>query len=176
MGTKGKEHEARVEDLASWLRYALENWAPGGSDKAEKARASLDAADAWMRAQHEANSAMAEKMLAAGLEYQEAERLAERLEAVARSIREAIKPPQRDVFLYKAKLGYTVCVDGFDLGLETSWTDADSLCKAIATRRPPGDAMGYGRNFHTGKPFGAAAKNIDDTVTLGISVREQAED
>ena len=111
-----------------------------------------------------------------GADHQEAERLAARLETFARSIREAIKPPQRGVFLHKAKLGYTVCVDGFDLGLDTSWSDADSLCKAIATRRPPGDEMGYGRSFHAGKPFGAAARNIDNTITLGISVREQAED
>lgn len=160
MDTEDKEHEARIEDLADWLRYALENWAPGGSDKAEKARASLDAADAWMRAQHEENPAMAKRMLAAGLEHQEAERLAKRLEVVAQSIREAIKPPQRGVFLHKAKLGYTVCVDGFDLGLDTSWTDANALCEAIASRRPPGES-----------------RDVENsTVTLGISVREQAGD
>ena len=83
-----------------------------------------------------------------GIEHQEAERLAAQLETFARSIREATKPPQRGVFLHKAKLGYTVCVDG----------------------------LGLGRNFHTGKPFGAAARNIDDTVTLGISTREPAKD
>lgn len=106
---------------------------------------------------------------------QEAKRLADRLEFAAKAIREAIKPPQRGVFLHRAKMGYTVCVDGFDLGLDTGWSDADSLCKAIATRRPPGDEAGYGRNFHAGKPFGAAARNIDNTVTLGISVRDQGD-
>lgn len=111
-----------------------------------------------------------------GIEQQGAERLAAQLECFARSIREAIKPPLRGVFLHRAKMGYTVCVDGFDLGLDTSLSDADALCKAIATRRPPGDERGYGRNYHTGKPFGAAARRIDHTVTLGISVREQTED
>jgi hypothetical protein len=114
-----------------------------------------------------------------GIEQQEAERLAAQLERFARSIREAIKPPLRGVFLHRAKMGYTVCVDGFDLGLDTSWSDADSLCKAIATRRSPGDEIGYGVHFHTGRPFGSVAmveKSIDATVTLGISVREQTED
>ena len=45
----------RIEDLAGWLRYALENWAPAGSDKAEKARAALDAADVQVKAQREAD-------------------------------------------------------------------------------------------------------------------------
>lgn len=31
--------------LLSWLRYALDNWAPAGSEKAEKARQELDAAE-----------------------------------------------------------------------------------------------------------------------------------
>lgn len=111
-----------------------------------------------------------------GIEHQEAERLATLLEASARSIRDAIKPPQRGVFLHRAKTGYTVCVDGFDLGLDTSWGDAAALCQAIATRRPPGDEMGYGRNFHTGMPFGPSARDESNgTVTIGISVRDRAE-
>lgn len=112
-----------------------------------------------------------------GIEHQEAERLAAQLETFARSIREATKPPQRGVFLHKAKLGYTVCVDGFDLGLDTSWTDANALCQAIATRRPPGDEAGYGLGFHRGLPFGSSSRDVENsTVTLGISAREQAED
>jgi hypothetical protein len=109
-------------------------------------------------------------------ENQEAERLAARLEAAARSIRDAMKPPQRGVFLHRAKMGYTVCVDGFDLGLDTSWSDADALCQAIATRRPPGDEKGYGVNFHWSTPFGMSARDHDKgTVTIGISVRERTE-
>lgn len=108
-----------------------------------------------------------------GVEHQEVERFAARLETFARLIREAIKPFPRGVFLHRAKLGYTVCIDGFDLGLETGWSDADALCKAIATRRPPGDERGYGIYYHTGKSVGAVAGSLDNTVTLGISVREQ---
>lgn len=112
-----------------------------------------------------------------GIEHQEAERLAARLETFARSIREAIKPSLRGVFLHRAKMGYTVCVDGFDLGLDTSWSDADALCQVIASRRPPGDEIGYGRNFHSGKPFGSSSRDVEnDTVTFGISVREQIKD
>lgn len=108
---------------------------------------------------------------------QEAKRLADRLEFAAKAIREAIKPPQRGVFLHRAKMGYTVCVDGFDLGLDTSWSDADALCQAIATRRLRGDEMGYGRDFHTEMPFGVSSRSDPDhTVTLGISVREPTKD
>lgn len=109
-----------------------------------------------------------------GAEHQEVERLAARLEYAAKLIRESIKPPQRGVFLHKASIGYTVCVDGFDLGLNTSWSDANALCQAIATRRPPGDEMGYGRNYHTDTSMGVSVHSeANDTVTLGISVREQ---
>lgn len=107
------------------------------------------------------------------VDHQEAERLAERLEDAARSIRNAIKPPQRGVFLHRAKVGYTVCVDGFDLGLETSWLEADALCRAIASRRVAGDEAGYGRFYNSGKPHGVSSQDSkNDTVTLGISVRE----
>ena len=108
------------------------------------------------------------------IEHQEAEILATRLEAVARSIRDALKSSQCGVFLHRAKIGYTVCVDGFDLGLTTSWSDADSLCKAIATRRPPGDEAGYGKDFHSDTPFGVSSRDEPNaTVTIGISVRER---
>ncbi len=108
------------------------------------------------------------------IEHQEAERLAARLETAARSIRDAIKPPQRGVYLHRAEMGYTVRVDGFDLGLNTSWADADALCRAIATRRPPGDERGYGRTLHNGLPFGSSSRDlVNGTVTIGISVREQ---
>lgn len=50
-----RAQQYRIEDLVGWLRYALENWAPSGSDKAEKARASLDAADVQVKAQREAD-------------------------------------------------------------------------------------------------------------------------
>lgn len=107
-----------------------------------------------------------------GVDFQEAERLAARLEAAARSIRDAAKPRQRGVFLHRSKAGYTVCVDGFDLGLDTSWSDADSLCRAIATRRPPGDEMGYGVRCHQDTPCGLSSRSEkDSTVTLGVSVR-----
>ncbi len=106
-------------------------------------------------------------------DHQEAERLAARLEDAARSIRAAIKPPQRGMFLHRAKIGYTVCVDGFDLGLETCWSDADALCRAIASRRPVGDEAGYGRNFSSDMPIGMSSRDTkNDTVTLGISIRE----
>jgi len=111
-----------------------------------------------------------------GIEHQEAERLAARLEAAARSVRDAMKPPQRGVFLHRGKMGYTVVVDGFDLGIDTSWSDADALCQAIATRRPPGDEMGYGKHFHTGTPFGMSSRDKENsTITIGISVREQTD-
>lgn len=42
----GGQARQRIVDLAGWLRYALENWAPGGSDKVEKARAALERAEA----------------------------------------------------------------------------------------------------------------------------------
>lgn len=111
------------------------------------------------------------------IEHQEAERLATQLEAAAQSIRGAMKPPQRGVFLHRAKTGYTVCVDGFDLGLDTSWSDADALCKVIATRRPQGDEAGYGRGYHKGLPFGPSTQDdMNNTVALGISVGEHEDD
>lgn len=110
-----------------------------------------------------------------GIEHQEAERLATCLEAAAKAVRGALKAPLRGVFLHRGKMGYTVCVDGFDLGLDTSWSDADALCQAIATRRPPGDARGYGVNFHSEVPFGVSSRNGENcTVTIGISVQEKA--
>lgn len=42
----GEQARERIVDLASWLRYALEHWAPAGSDKAERARRLLDRAEA----------------------------------------------------------------------------------------------------------------------------------
>lgn len=38
--------DVTIADLASWCRYALANWAPAGSDKAEAMQASLDKAGA----------------------------------------------------------------------------------------------------------------------------------
>lgn len=105
-----------------------------------------------------------------GRDRQEAEALALRLEAAARSIRDALKGPVRGVHLHKAAMGYTVNVDGFDLGIDTSWSDANALCQAIATRRPPGDTSGYGVNFHREKPFGISLRDVEaNTVTIGIS-------
>lgn len=111
------------------------------------------------------------------IEHQEAERLAARLEAAVKAVRDAMKPPQRGVYLNRGGMGYTVVVDGFNLGVDTSWSDADALCKVIATRRPPGDEMGYGRHYHTGTPFGMSSRDPNDssTVTIGISVREESE-
>jgi hypothetical protein len=86
-----------------------------------------------------------------GIDRQEAERLAARLEALCEVDSRGNQPPQRGVFLHRAKMGWTVCVDGFDLGLDTSWSDAESLRMAIATRRPPGDARGYGRPLSQGQ-------------------------
>lgn len=106
--------------------------------------------------------------LAPGTQAQDAERLATRLEIAARSIRDAIKPPPRGVFLHKARMGYTVNVDGFDLGLDTGWSDADALCKAIATRRPPGDEMGYGKHYDSSRPTGTRPP---DLAYLGLSTR-----
>lgn len=103
-----------------------------------------------------------------GLRAQDAERLAVRLELAARSIRDAIKPPQRGVFLHRARMGYTVNVDGFDLGLDSSWSDIDALCKAIASRRPAGDEMGYGKIYDSGQPTGTRPP---DLALLGLSVR-----
>jgi hypothetical protein len=51
-----QQAQPSVDSLVGWLRYALENWAPGGSDKADKARAELEAYDsdhADQRAQRE---------------------------------------------------------------------------------------------------------------------------
>ena len=111
-----------------------------------------------------------------GIEHQEAERLAARLEAAARSLRSAMEPPQRGVFLVRSVIGYTVVVDGFNLGVNTSWSDANALCQAIATRRPPGDERGYGRHSHSETPSGLSSRNdTDHTVTLGISVREKTD-
>lgn len=42
----GEQARQRIVDLTSWLRYALEHWAPEGSNKAERARALLDRAEA----------------------------------------------------------------------------------------------------------------------------------
>lgn len=42
----GEQARRRIVDLTSWLRYALEHWAPDGSNKAESARALLDRAEA----------------------------------------------------------------------------------------------------------------------------------
>lgn len=42
----GEQARERIVDLSGWLRYALEHWAPGGSDKAERARAALERAEA----------------------------------------------------------------------------------------------------------------------------------
>jgi hypothetical protein len=103
-----------------------------------------------------------------GAQAQDAERLAARLEHAARSIRDSIKPPQRGVFLHRARMGHTVNVDGLDLGLDTSWSDADALCKAIATRRPPGDEMGYGKNYDSSRPTGTRPP---DLAYLGLSLR-----
>lgn len=109
-----------------------------------------------------------------GIEHQEAERLAAMLEAAARSVRDAMKPPQHGVFLHRGKMGYTVVVDGFDLGIDTSWSDANALCQIIATRRPRGDERGYGQHFHSETPFGVSSRDTSScTVTLGISMREQ---
>lgn len=36
--------DVEIADLAGWCRYALANWAPSGSDKAEAMQASLDKA------------------------------------------------------------------------------------------------------------------------------------
>jgi hypothetical protein len=61
-----------------------------------------------------------------------------------------------------------VNIDGFDLGIDTSWSDADALCKAIATRRPPGDAMGYGKSYDSSRPTGTRPP---DLAYLGLSTR-----
>lgn len=109
-----------------------------------------------------------------GIEHQEAEKLAAQLEAAAKSVRAAMTPPQRGVFMIRGQMGYSVMVDGFDLGIDTSWSDANALCQVIATRRPPGDEMGYGIGFHTGTPFGISSRDTENsTVTIGISVQEQ---
>lgn len=109
------------------------------------------------------------------IECQEAERLAVQLEVAAKAVRAAIKPSQHGVFLNKGPIGYAVVVDGFDLGVDTSRSDADALCMAIATRRPPGDEMGYGQHYHSGTPRGMSSRDPYDssTVTIGISVREK---
>lgn len=39
-----------LHDLLGWMEYALENWAPAGSDKAEKARARVDRARTALKA------------------------------------------------------------------------------------------------------------------------------
>ena len=107
-----------------------------------------------------------------GKDRQEAEVLAAHLESAARALRNAVKGAPRGVHLHRAKIGYTVNVDGLDLGLETGWSDADALCQAIATRRPKGDESGYGVNFHHGTPFGVSSRG-ENTVTLGVSVLEK---
>ena len=87
-----------------------------------------------------------------------------------------VEPPPRGVLLVKSTHGYDVQVDGRPLGMDTSWLDADRLCKAIATRRPAGETVGYGKNYHTGLPFGTTTPDLDDVVQLGVSMREYKED
>lgn len=86
-----------------------------------------------------------------------------------------VAPPPRGVLLVKSVHGYDAQIDGRPLGMDTSWSDADRLCKAIATRRPAGETVGYGKNYHRGLPFGATTPDPDDVVQLGVSVREYKE-
>jgi hypothetical protein len=51
------------------------------------------------------------------------------------------------VYLIKSKLGYSVEVDGFDLGLEVAWTEAEMLCKAVASGRPS-EKTGFGSVYN----------------------------
>lgn len=112
-----------------------------------------------------------------GLGVQEAERLARRLESAAKSIRDALKPPKRGVFLYRALVGYTINVDGLDLGMDIPRADADALCKVIASRRPPGDDIGYGVYYDRDKLVGYTTEAVTLSVSLrGPGPKEEKED